>query len=148
MIRINDLMPSGTRLALDTAPIIHYLCWAHPRYDRLVTDIFQRIVDGAITGITSALTLTEVLALPLQKQQHELCQAYKKLLTSAAHFTLVDITGEVAERAAMIRAHYHLRTPDALQIAMALVSGCQAFLTNDKALSRVPEISVLVLEAL
>jgi predicted nucleic acid-binding protein len=53
-----------------------------------------------------------------------------------------------AERAAELRARYHLRTPDALQVATALLSDCQAFLTNDKDLSRIIEIQVLVLETL
>lgn len=136
-----------SRLALDSAPIIYFV-EAHPRYDALVTAVFQYIADGKIEGFTSALTLTEVLALPMQKEQRDLCQTYKKLLTSAPHFTLVSIGSEIAERAAELRARYHLRTPDALQIATALWSDCQAFLTNDKDLGRITEIPVLVLETL
>lgn len=136
-----------TRLALDSAPIIYFV-EAHPRYDALVTPIFQRIAEGKVTGITSTLTLTEVLALPMEKGRRDLCQTYKKLLTSATHFTLVNIGTEIAERAAELRARYHLRTPDALQVATALLSDCQAFLTNDKDLSRITEIQVLVLETL
>lgn len=41
-----------------------------------------------------------------------------------------------------------LRTPDALQIAAALVAGCEAFLTNDAGLKRVTELRVLVLDEL
>jgi predicted nucleic acid-binding protein len=133
-------------LALDSAPIIYFV-EAHPRYDALVTTVFQRIADGEMEGITSALALTEVLALPMEKQQFDLCRTYKALLTSSAHFTLLSIESEIAEYAARLRAQYRLRTPDALQIAAALVSNCQAFLTNDRDLSRVTEIPVLVLEA-
>ena len=147
---MNDLdswLAPGTRLALDTAPIIYFV-EAHPHYDGVMTVIFQRIANGDIEGFTSTLTLTEVLALPIQKQQLELCHTYKKLLASAANFTLAPITAEVAERAALLRARYHLRTPDALQIAAALVNNCQVFLTNDKALSRVTEIPIVILETL
>jgi predicted nucleic acid-binding protein len=41
-----------------------------------------------------------------------------------------------------------LRTPDAFQIAAALGAGCEAFLTNDLALSQVAELRVLVLDKL
>ncbi len=140
-------LSSVRRLALDTAPIIYFV-EAHPRYDLLVTGVFQRIADGQVEGVTSALTLTEVLALPMQKQRFDLCESYKTLLISAENFTLVNITAEIAERAAELRARYHLRTPDALQIATGLVNHCQAFLTNDKDLKRVTEIPVLVLDDL
>jgi predicted nucleic acid-binding protein len=47
-----------------------------------------------------------------------------------------------------LRAHYNLRTPDALQVATALEFGCQAFLTNDEQLQRVTDLRVLVLKEL
>jgi predicted nucleic acid-binding protein len=37
----------------------------------------------------------------------------------------------VSQKAADIRVRYGLKLPDALQIASALVAGCDAFLTND-----------------
>ena len=90
MTTLETAFASVTRLALDSAPIIYFV-ETHPRYDALVTTIFQRIADGEIEGITSALTLTEVLALPIQQQRFDLCQTYKRLLTSAEHFTLVNL---------------------------------------------------------
>jgi predicted nucleic acid-binding protein len=41
-----------------------------------------------------------------------------------------------------------LRTPDAMQIALAKTATCQAFLTNSKALERVTDVKVLVLDEL
>jgi predicted nucleic acid-binding protein len=145
MVTLEAALSSVKRLALDTAPIIYFV-EANPRYDALVTAIFQRIANGDIEAVTSALTLTEVLALPMQKQRSDLCRAYKTLLTSAEHFTLVSIDSGIAERAAELRARYQLRTPDALQIATSLAKDCQAFLTNDKSLHRITEIPVVVLE--
>lgn len=63
-------------------------------------------------------------------------------------FEVVPIDLNVAERAAELRARYGLRTPDALQIAAALSSGCEAFLTNDAKLQRVTELRKLVLDTL
>lgn len=42
----------------------------------------------------------------------------------------------------------YIKTLDALQIAAAVESGCEAFLTNDLTIKRVQEISVLVLDEL
>jgi predicted nucleic acid-binding protein len=66
--------------------------------------------------------------------------------TNYARLILID--SAVAERAADLRARHNLRTPDALQIAAALETGCQAFLTNDTQLKRVTELRVLILDEL
>ena len=41
-----------------------------------------------------------------------------------------------------------MRLPDALQIAVAIQEGCEAFLTNDRRLARVAELRVLLLDDL
>jgi predicted nucleic acid-binding protein len=41
-----------------------------------------------------------------------------------------------------------LKTPDAIQVATALVSGSRAFLTNDENLASVKGIDILVLDQL
>lgn len=43
----------------------------------------------------------------------------------------LEISAEIGAQAAQIRVKYNLTLPDALQIATALVAGCEAFLTND-----------------
>lgn len=60
----------------------------------------------------------------------------------------MDVTSTIAENAARLRAKYNLRTPDALHVATALQTNCNAFLTNDLGLKRVNEIVVLVLDDL
>jgi len=41
-----------------------------------------------------------------------------------------------------------LHLPDAFQIAVAIREGCEAFLTNDRRLTRVTDLRVLVLDDL
>jgi predicted nucleic acid-binding protein len=60
------------------------------------------------------------------------------------HLRTVPIDDALAERAAELRARHNVRTPDALQLAAALLTGAAAFLTNDAALTCVSEIEVLV----
>ncbi|MEH2289846.1 hypothetical protein [Nostoc sp.] len=43
-----------------------------------------------------------------------------------------------------MRVRYNLQLPDALQMAAAIIAGCETFLTNDTALKRVIELMVLV----
>ncbi len=147
MITIETALADITKLGLDTVPIIYFV-EAHPQYDALVTQIFQRIDDGELVGVTSVITLTEVLTQPLQHGASNLQTQYRNLLTNSDNFELVPINISVAEHAANLRAQYNLSTPDALQIAAALSMGCQAFVTNDHKLRRVTELSVIMLDDL
>jgi len=143
-----DVVLSGvTRLGLDTAPIIYFV-EAHPRYDAVITEVFRRIADGAIIGVTSVITLTEVLVHPLRQGRRELQHEYRDPLLQSANFEIVPLDVATAERAADLRARYNVRTPDALQLAAALAVGCDAFLTNDASLKRVTELKVLVMDEL
>jgi predicted nucleic acid-binding protein len=49
----------------------------------------------------------------------------------------------VSETAADLRARYNLLTPGAIRVATALRAGREAFLTNDRRVSRVTELRVL-----
>ncbi len=147
MTTVQDALAGVTRLGIDTPPIIYFV-ESHPKYDALVTEVFQRISLRQVMGITSVVSLAEVLTKPLQLDQSQLVQTYSNLLRHSLNFAMVSINADVAELAAKLRASYQLRTPDALQIAASLAAGCKAFLTNDTDLKRVSELQVLVLDEL
>lgn len=54
----------------------------------------------------------------------------------------------VAEQAALLRAKYNLRTPDAVQLATAVEVRADYFFTNDDRLKLVREITVVTLSDL
>lgn len=147
MKNVNDALTGVSRLGFDTAPIIYFI-EANPVYDTLVNDIFQRIASKHIYGITSVITLIEVLVHPLLKNDRHLQQEYRDVLLRSPHFETMPIDRHSAEEAAHLRARYSLRTPDALQIAVAIRAGCDAFVTNDTGLRRVTEIRIVVLDDL
>ena len=146
-MRVEDALTGIARLGLEAAPVIYFL-ELHPRYGPLVTEISQRIATGSLTGVTSAITLTEVLVRPLLLGDVRLVEAYRHLLLDTRHVETVPVEPAIAEHAAELRACYRLRTPDALQVATALLSGCEAFLTNGAGLRRVTELRILVLDDL
>jgi predicted nucleic acid-binding protein len=143
-MRLEAALTAVFRLAFDTAPIIYFL-EAHPRYDALVAAIFARVARGEIEGVTSVISLAEVLVHPLQQGHQALSNDYMHLLLHGAHFQTIPIDAASAVRAAELRAKYAIRTPDALQIASALTAASDAFLTNDAKLKRVTELRVLIL---
>jgi predicted nucleic acid-binding protein len=58
----------------------------------------------------------------------------------------VDLDRVQLRRAAQLRAAHRLRTPDALQLTAALSRGCKAFITNGRALPKLPGLSIIQLE--
>jgi|SRR5215475_823256 len=147
MTKLDDALTGVMRPGFDTSPIIYFV-EANPQYDALVTEIFQRVSNGAPLGATSVITLSEVLVQPIIQQHTLLQREYRDLLLRSHNFSTWPISASIAELGAELRAQYRLRTPDALQIATALEAGCEAFLSNDAGLRRVTELRVLILDDL
>ncbi|MCS6950909.1 MAG: PIN domain-containing protein [bacterium] len=144
-MNIHDLLRSCRRVFLDTAPLIFY-AERHPIYFQLVEPVFVAIDSGQVQAVTSVVTLAECLVHPYMKGLTELQQVYYDLITAGNNtlFTLQD--AEMGRIAAQIRARYRVALLDALQIATALQTDCDALLTNDRDLKRVQEIHIVVVE--
>ena len=136
-----------TRLGFDTAPIIYFV-EEHPQYLSRLTLAFDSVAAGRLLGITSTLTLAEVLVQPIRRGAVELQRAYSDRLMHSEYFETRPIDSAVAQRAAELRASFNIRLPDALQLATALVAGCDALLTNDRALQKIHAIRILLLDDL
>lgn len=52
----------------------------------------------------------------------------------------------MAERAAELRSAYPLRTPDAVQLAAAMMGGADVFITNDRRFRAISEIEILIFD--
>lgn len=62
---------------------------------------------------------------------------------------IVEINQEIAKKAAQIRAEYKgFKAMDALQLAVACLSGCDLFLTNDKQLRQYKDMKCITVEEL
>lgn len=146
-MKITKALDGVTRLGIDTAPLIYFV-EHNPHYLTKVRQIFQMSDEGYFQCVTSVVTLVEVLHKPLQRTDNAIIATYRSMMLNTAGFSLVDIDALIAEQAAHLRARYNLRTPDALQIAAALESNCEVFLTNDLGLKRVTELKVLCLDEL
>lgn len=146
-MKIQDALKGISKLALDTAPIIYFV-EKHPDYLSKVRYIFQHIDMGQIMACSATITLTEVLNLPIQQNANQLIKDYEDILQNSKGFQLIPIDSSIARIAANLRAKYRLKTPDALQIATALETKSDAFLTNDFQLKRVQELPILILSNL
>lgn len=141
---INNLQ--GKTIGLDTAPLIYFI-EESPAYIDRVQPFFECMEHGDFTVVTSTVTLLEVLVQPLRMQERTLAEEYRDILLNSKLLTF-DISAEISEQAAGLRAKYNLRTPDAIQISTALKAGATLFFTNDIRLPEIPSIQILLLDSL
>ena len=135
----------GQRIALDTMIFI-YAFEENPVYLPLLRPFFETVEKGELEATTSTLTLTECLVQPYRKKDLMLAARYIFLFRNFPHLTVFPVTDEIAERAAFLRAHYNLKTPDAVQLATGLFSASNIFLTNDEELPQVEGIQLFILD--
>lgn len=146
-MKLSDALADVETLGIETAPFIYFV-EQHPTYVDRMRTIFHQVHRGTPQVITSVITLTEVLVMPIQTNHTQYQQEYREMLLNTAHITTLPVSSAIADRAAYLRAQYGVRTPDALHVATAIISECDAFLTNDFALKRVQDVRVLVLDEL
>jgi predicted nucleic acid-binding protein len=137
----------GKVVGLDTAPLIYFM-ERNPKYIDMMRLFFKLFDLGDFRLVTSTVTLLEVLVHPLQQKNTILAQEYREILLNQESLTVVELTPDIAEKSAQLRAIYSLRSPDAIQMATAICEGASFFLTNDARLPSLPELTVLVLDNL
>src|SRR4051794_27284922 len=142
-MKVVDAIRGLNSLFLDSAPVIYFV-ENNPEYIRIVDPIFALLDSGAITAVSSVVTLAECLVSPLRLNLRSQVQLFTKMLAHSSRTRFVQLGQAEAETAADLRARYNLRLPDALQVAAALSAGCDALLTNDGGFRRVTELRVLV----
>ena len=146
-MKIAAALTGITHLFLDTSLFIYFV-EKNPTYYARAEAVFRRINAGGMMGQTSVVTLSEVLTRPLKVGDTAIVRAYRNLILFSRNLGAESINPVAAEQAAQLRAAYNLKTPDALQVAVAITTGCNAFLTNDRGLKRIQEIPVLILDDL
>lgn len=130
---------------LDTNILIYHLEDVSP-YSNLTMVLFDSIESSRISGHTASLSLLELNVKPYQINLPHRALAHFALLKNLPHFSMHPLTAEMADTAARMRAKYSLKTPDAIHVACAVDTHCQAMICNDKALKKVTEVDCLILD--
>ena len=128
------------RVYFDTTPII-YAVEKTPQY---VATVDNWLLRTDVVPITSDLAWLECRVMPLRQQNQRLLRSYERFFVGAFH-EVIPLSREVIDLAAMIRAEYGFKTPDALHLAAAVTDSCDMVLTNDRQLRQFREIAVEVL---
>ena len=137
---VGNLPPRG-RLVIDSAPII-YVLEEHPALSTRFLPVFERAESRDYELVITTITLAEVLAGPLRHGNETVADAYRDTLSSPPVWRVVDLTADIAHRAARIRGRTGLRLPDAVQVATAIETSSVGLVTHGRdfaALDRSPE---------
>jgi predicted nucleic acid-binding protein len=144
---LQDFLKNHSVIGLDTSLFIYHL-EDHPRYAPLSEIVFTALEKGSHEGITSYLTLMEILIKPKTEGLPQVARDYEYYLTTFPNLTFYEMGLDVARKASDLRATERIKTPDAIQLATAILYGATVFLTNDKTLERVKGVDILILDKL
>ena len=107
---------------------------------------FSGIATGRIKAQTSSLTLYQVLVEAYRQGKPKLARDVARRIRLYPRLGIVAASPEIAIQAAEVRARLGGRPERALQIATALVSGAEVYLTSGSGLRRIAGMRVLNIE--
>ena len=134
----------GKSVYFDTNIFI-YLLEHHSYLGEVCLSIVQSAVDKELDGYSGDLVMAELLVKPLKDNNARAVKAVKDLFSQETRIELLPHKRSTFETAALLRANYKIKLPDALHIATAIENHIEVFLTNDREIPSIPEITVLQL---
>ena len=123
-------MAQPQKVYLDSNAIIHFVESGEDQ----ITALFMRAADGGPHLVTSELTLSEVLVVPLRDSDDALASNYKRFIRSDDVMTVVAIDRSILVRSAELRAQFGGKGPDAIHCATAEQAGCRIVVSSDRRL--------------
>lgn len=143
-------MTGYKKIFIDTAPFIYLIekNEENPQYFDKITKFLDICYNNEVDFVSSVITVEEYFVFPYKIQSQEYIDLFENLIETL-EVEVVAIDDKIAKRAAQIRAEYKsFKAMDALQLAVALLSGCDLFLTNDKQLKKFREIKCITVDEL
>jgi predicted nucleic acid-binding protein len=123
------LLSRGEQLLLDSNAFIYFLDGEEPYYGVLLP-LFRRVQAGELSMIVSTITEAELLVRPERDGNEAARERIEDLLSEHGIF-VVGVDRKIARRAAVIRAKTRMKLPDAIIVATALETDCDAIVGND-----------------
>ena len=135
---------------VDTAPFIYFIekDIHNAQYYDKVKNFFRYGYENDRKFVSSVITMEEYFVFPYRNNDHSLIDMFYRLVVTTS-MEILEINKEIAKKASQIRAEYRgFKAMDALQLAVACLSDCDLFLTNDKQLRQFKEIKCITVDEL
>lgn len=138
-------MANFRKIFLDTAPLIYFL-GENSSLKKDMDQIFFEVLSDRYQIFTSSLTCEEYLTYNYLNHNEEGVNYFWKFIHNF-NVNVRVLDNAVAVEAAKLRAEYKdFKTMDALQLAAAICSGCDVFLTNSTQLKSFDKIFCVTVE--
>ena len=135
---------TGSALYIDTNIFI-YAFEGFPEYADKLRELFEAIDSGDVKAVTSELTLAELLVKPFMDANTQRQSFYRDTIQNSDLLSVCSVSRDILIDAARLRSLSSLRLPDAIHVATASFAGCTFFLTNDRRITSVMGIQVIIL---
>lgn len=119
---------------------------AHPIFGSLSNFLFSLLEKRKLTGFTSVISLAEILSFKKLQQDRLAWEEEKQKFHQTPNLTVENVDEKICVAAALLRGKYDLYLPDAIQIATAIFSQADAFITNDERIKKVKELPIILLK--
>lgn len=129
------------QIAVDSMIII-YLLEKDPRYWKIISDILA----NAHRIIFSTLVLGEVLAGFYETNNLPEANNFMNFVKTRSNIYIQDFDTQTAIEFAKLRSQTKISAPDCIHLASALTAHAEVFLTNDKRIKSVDNVSVMFLD--
>ena len=143
-LTFSDSLAKFKKIAIDSMCFIYHF-EGNAQYGNLTKELFLYL-QTKVTGVTSVLTLAEILSFEKLQQDQLLFEEEKIKLYSTPNLKLLPVDGLLAETASILKYKYSFKLPDAIQLATAVVSKMEVFISNDYQFKKAEEIDVLILD--
>ena len=123
----------GSLTHLDSMVFIYFLDNTNTKFHQASFAVIKDILRGEIQAITSNISVIETLSLPQLSSNEEKIDEYTLFFNKTTNLTVFPIGWDISLEAARLRRiNKNLRTPDAIQLATAIIHKADIFITNDK----------------
>lgn len=138
-------MTGVKKVFLDTAPLIYFLDEDEHFGDK-TRAILEALFSKGIPVVSSTITCMEYLVYPYRTHNQQKIDVFYEFVNECG-IELMPIGSMIAAMAAEIRAKYRdFKAMDALQLAAAVCTGCDTFLTNDRQLRQYEDLNCITVE--
>lgn len=130
---------------LDSMVFIYYLDSTDKRLHEASRALINQVIEGEVSAITSHVSVIETLSPGRYARDLDRLEAYSLFFHNTPNLTVYPVDWDVSLEAARLRRQFAaLRTPDAIQLATALVHGAARFITHDIRLTKLTDLPLKI----
>ncbi|MEN8143499.1 MAG: hypothetical protein ABFS14_00990 [Gemmatimonadota bacterium] len=142
---VSQLSEAG-RVHIDAGVLALHLL-GDPSYLDLTRLLFSSLRTGACAAQTSVISIYQIGVEPYRRGEDGLAAKVCTHISALPGLEIIPLSGVIATQAAQVKAQLGGRTERAIQIATALVSDANAYLTQHSGFRRIAGMSVMSLDS-